>query len=183
MPRSSGLAWRRARTSLTGALSGGWKQRLALAACVLHEPKLLLLDEPTAGVDPKARRAFWDEIHALAATGITVLVSTHYMDEAERCHEIAYIAYGKLMARGTADEVIAASGLKAWIAAGPGADRLAPRLRDAPGVTAAAAFGATLHVCGPGRAAARGCHCAVACRRAVSNGRRPSRRSRTCSST
>jgi len=142
-----GLATR--RHQLTGALSGGWKQRLALAACVLHEPRLLLLDEPTAGVDPKARRAFWDEIHALAATGITVLVSTHYMDEAERCHEIAYIAYAKLMARGTSDEVIAASGLKAWIATGPGADRLAPRLRDVPGVTAAAAFGATLHVCGP----------------------------------
>ena len=93
---------------LAGALSGGWKQRLALAACVLHEPKLLLLDEPTAGVDPKARRAFWDEIHAYAAEGITVLVSTHYMDEAERCHEIAYIAYGELMARGTADEIIEA---------------------------------------------------------------------------
>ena len=98
------------------SLSGGWKQRLALAACVLHQPKLLLLDEPTAGVDPKARRAFWDEIHALAAEGITVLVSTHYMDEAERCHEIAYIAYGKLMARGTADEIIAASGLSALVA-------------------------------------------------------------------
>jgi ABC-2 type transport system ATP-binding protein len=134
---------------LAGALSGGWKQRLALAACVMHEPKLLLLDEPTAGVDPKARRAFWDEIHALAATGITVLVSTHYMDEAERCHEIAYIAYGKLMARGTADEIIAHANLTAWLATGPGADRLAPLLRDAPGVTAAAAFGATLHVCGP----------------------------------
>ncbi len=137
------------QNQLTGSLSGGWKQRLALAACVLHEPKLLLLDEPTAGVDPKARRAFWDEIHGFAASGVTVLVSTHYMDEAERCHEIAYIAYGALMARGTAEDVIAASGLKAWIATGPGADRLAPRLRDAPGVTAAAAFGATLHVCGP----------------------------------
>ena len=142
-----GLASR--KDQLTGSLSGGWKQRLALAACVLHEPKLLLLDEPTAGVDPKARRAFWDEIHGLAAHGITVLVSTHYMDEAERCHEIAYIAYGALMARGTAAEVIAKSGLKAWLATGPGADRLAPALRDAPGVTAAAAFGATLHVCGP----------------------------------
>ena len=146
-----GLASR--QNQLTGALSGGWKQRLALATCILHEPKLLLLDEPTAGVDPKARRAFWDEIHSLAAEGITVLTSTHYMDEAERCHEIAYIAYGKLMARGTAEEIIAASGLKAWIATGPGADRLAPRLRDAPGVTAAAAFGLTLHVCGPDAAA------------------------------
>jgi ABC-2 type transport system ATP-binding protein len=115
----------------------------------MHEPKLLLLDEPTAGVDPKARRAFWDEIHGLAAEGITVLVSTHYMDEAERCHEIAYIAYGKLMARGTSEEIIADSGLKAWIATGPGADRLAPALRNVPGVTAAAAFGLTLHVCGP----------------------------------
>jgi len=137
------------QNQLTSTLSGGWKQRLALAACVLHGPKLLLLDEPTAGVDPKARRAFWDEIHSLAAEGITVLVSTHYMDEAERCHEIAYIAYGKLMARGTSSEVIAASGLKAWLATGPGADRLAPLLREAPGVTAAAAFGLTLHVCGP----------------------------------
>jgi ABC-2 type transport system ATP-binding protein len=144
-----GLATR--QRQLAGALSGGWKQRLALAACVLHEPKLLLLDEPTAGVDPKARRAFWDEIHAYAAQGITVLVSTHYMDEAERCHEIAYIAYGQLMARGTADEVIAASGLSSFIATGPGADRLAHELRDAPGVTAAAAFGTTLHVSGPDR--------------------------------
>jgi ABC-2 type transport system ATP-binding protein len=146
-----GLASR--QNQLTGTLSGGWKQRLALATCILHEPKLLLLDEPTAGVDPKARRAFWDEIHSLAAEGITVLASTHYMDEAERCQEIAYIAFGKLMARGTADEIIAASGLKAWLATGPGADRLAPRLRDAPGVTAAAAFGLTLHVCGPDEAA------------------------------
>lgn len=138
---------------LAGALSGGWKQRLALAACVLHEPRLLLLDEPTAGVDPKARRAFWDEIHGFAAQGITVLVSTHYMDEAERCHELAYIAYGALMARGSAEEIIQQSGLAAFIATGPGADRLAPRLRDVPGATAAAAFGATLHVCGPDREA------------------------------
>jgi len=138
---------------LAGELSGGWKQRLALGACILPEPRLLLLDEPTAGVDPKARREFWDEIHGLAAEGITVLASTHYMDEAERCHEIAYIAFGKLMARGTSDEIIAASGLKAWLATGPGADRLAPLLRGAPGVTAAAAFGLTLHVCGPDEAA------------------------------
>ena len=112
-----GLATR--QKQLAGALSGGWKQRLALAACVLHEPKLLLLDEPTAGVDPKARRDFWDEIHAYAAEGLTVLVSTHYMDEAERCHEIAYIAYGELMARGTADEVIKESGLVTFIATRP----------------------------------------------------------------
>jgi ABC-2 type transport system ATP-binding protein len=138
---------------LTGSLSGGWKQRLALAACVLHQPRLLLLDEPTAGVDPKARRAFWDEIHALAAEGITVLVSTHYMDEAERCHEIAYIAYGKLMARGTAEDIVRTSGLYALVASGPGADRLAPQLRDAPGITAAAAFGTALHVCSPDREA------------------------------
>jgi ABC-2 type transport system ATP-binding protein len=146
-----GLATR--QRQLAGSLSGGWKQRLALAACVLHEPRLLLLDEPTAGVDPKARRAFWDEIYAYASEGITVLVSTHYMDEAERCHEIAYIAYGALMARGTAPEIIRQSGLAALIARGPGADRLAPNLRDSPGVTAAAAFGTTLHVCGPDRTA------------------------------
>ncbi len=136
------------QNQLTGSLSGGWKQRLALAACVLHAPKLLLLDEPTAGVDPKARRAFWDEIHALAAQGITILVSTHYMDEAERCQELAYIAYGKLMARGTSDEIIRGSGLSALVATGEGADRLAPELRNVPGVTAAAAFGTALHVCG-----------------------------------
>ena len=136
---------------LAGSLSGGWKQRLALAACVLHEPKLLLLDEPTAGVDPKARRAFWDEIHGYAADGITVLVSTHYMDEAERCHEIAYIAYGEMMARGTAADIIKESGVVSYIATGPRADRLATKLRDAPGVTAAAAFGTTLHVSGPER--------------------------------
>lgn len=94
------------KDQLAGALSGGWKQRLALAACLLHDPRLLLLDEPTAGVDPKARRDFWDEIHRLAADGITVLVSTHYMDEAERCHELAYIAYGRLLARGTQREII-----------------------------------------------------------------------------
>ena len=134
-----------------GDLSGGWKQRLALGACILPQPKLLLLDEPTAGVDPKARREFWDEIHNLAADGITVLVSTHYMDEAERCHEIAYIAYGELMARGTAHEIVESSGLVGFVASGSGADRLAINLQGAPGVTAAAAFGTTLHVCGPDR--------------------------------
>ncbi len=141
------------RRQLAGSLSGGWKQRLALAACVLHEPRLLLLDEPTAGVDPKARREFWDEIHALSAEGLTVMVSTHYMDEAERCHDIAYIAYGRLMARGTGAEVIAASRLTTLRAEGPGADRLSRELAGRPGIEMAAPFGAALHVSGTDRAA------------------------------
>jgi len=141
------------RKQLAGTLSGGWKQRVALAVATLHTPDLLLLDEPTAGVDPEARRTFWDEIHALAGEGMTVLVSTHYMDEAERCHEIAYIAGGRTLARGTSQEVIAASGLITFAATGAGADRLAVKLRDAPGVAMAAAFGATLHVSGRDRAA------------------------------
>src|SRR5262245_30541514 len=119
---------------LAGELSGGWKQRLALGACTLPDPQLLLLDEPTAGVDPKARREFWNEIHALAATGLTVLVSTHYMDEAERCHEIAYIAYGELLAHGTVQEVIRNSHLVTYTVSGPNADRLADELSSAPGV-------------------------------------------------
>src|SRR3954453_21866398 len=127
---------------LAGELSGGWKQRLALGACTLPNPRLLLLDEPTAGVDPKARRTFWDEIHALAAEGLTVLVSTHYMDEAERCHEIAYIAYGRLIARGTAEAVIEGSGLITFHGEGPNADKLARELTGKPGVETAAAFGA-----------------------------------------
>ena len=107
-----GLAGR--EEQLAGELSGGWKQRLALGACTLPSPQLLLLDEPTAGVDPKARREFWSEIHALAGEGLTVLVSTHYMDEAERCHEIAYIAYGDLLVHGTVEQVIAASHLTTY---------------------------------------------------------------------
>ena len=133
---------------LAETLSGGWKQRLALAACLLHAPKLLLLDEPTAGVDPGARRDFWDQIHALAAQGITVLVSTHYMDEAERCHALAYIARGKLLVEGTADEVVKQSGLTTFAIGGAEATTLARELRGKPGVEMAVPFGATLHVSG-----------------------------------
>ena len=139
------------RKQLAGQLSGGWKQRLALAAATLHEPKLLLLDEPTAGVDPQARRDFWDEIHALSDTGITVLVSTHYMDEAERCHDIAYIFNGDLIARGTADELIGDSKLVTYEAEGPRADRLAQDLRGKPGIEMVSPFGPALHVSGTDR--------------------------------
>jgi ABC-2 type transport system ATP-binding protein len=141
------------QTQLAGKLSGGWKQRLALAACMIHEPQLLLLDEPTAGVDPQARRDFWDEIHRLAEEGMTVLVSTHYMDEAERCHEIAYIFDGNLIARGTGEQVIAESGLVTFEAEGPRADRLGHELAGKPGVEMVAPFGQALHVSGTDRAA------------------------------
>ena len=141
---------------LAGELSGGWKQRLALGACTLPNPQLLLLDEPTAGVDPKARREFWNEIHALAADGLTVLVSTHYMDEAERCHEIAYIAYGVLLAHGTVEEVIASAHLVTYTvttANGEGMARLAEELSHRPGVDMVAPFGSSLHVSGRDEAA------------------------------
>ncbi len=142
-----GLGGRAAQ--LAGSLSGGWKQRMALAACMLHQPELLLLDEPTAGVDPGARRDFWEELHALAARGISVLVSTHYMDEAERCHKLAYIAYGRLMAQGTAAEIIAGQKLTTWEVTGGELTAVAERLRGRPGVEQVAAFGSALHV--PGR--------------------------------
>jgi len=138
---------------LAGQLSGGWKQRLALAACMLHEPKLLLLDEPTAGVDPQARRDFWDEIHALSERGLTVLVSTHYMDEAERCDRIVYILNGRLIARGTVSEVIAESGLVTFIISGDYVRRLVETLRNLPGVEHVAFFGSVLHVSGHDRSA------------------------------
>jgi ABC-2 type transport system ATP-binding protein len=141
------------QNQLAGTLSGGWKQRLALAACVMHQPKLLLLDEPTAGVDPKARREFWDEIHALADEGLTVLVSTHYMDEAERCHRIVYIAYGTIVARGTVADVVAESGLKTWVIHGDGSGQLMKALRDLPTVEQVAPFGTDIHVVGEDAAA------------------------------
>src|SRR5471032_2317520 len=136
---------------IAGTLSGGWKQRLALGACTLPGPQLLLLDEPTAGVDPKARREFWNEIHALAAKGLTVLVSTHYMDEAERCHEIAYIAYGELLARGTVQEVIDSSHLTTYVVSaehGEGLNKLSEEITGKPGIDMVAPFGTSLHVSG-----------------------------------
>ncbi|TIR28195.1 MAG: ABC transporter ATP-binding protein, partial [Mesorhizobium sp.] len=146
-----GLASR--KDQLAGTLSGGWKQRLALAACIMHKPRLLLLDEPTAGVDPKARREFWDEIHRLVSGGLTVLVSTHYMDEAERCHRIGYISYGKMLATGTVDEVVSNAGLTTFVVQGPRLDQVAAALSGRSGVDQVAPFGATLHVVGSDKAA------------------------------
>lgn len=133
---------------LAGSLSGGWKQRLALAACILHEPEILLLDEPTAGVDPKARREFWDEINHLSENGLTVLVSTHYMDEAERCHEIVYIAYGNIMVQGTVDFVIGSTGLKTLEVFGADVAGVRQCLNGNPNITTMALFGESLHICG-----------------------------------
>lgn len=133
---------------LAGSLSGGWKQRLALAACMLHEPKVLLLDEPTAGVDPTARRDFWEELHELAAQGMSVLVSTHYMDEAERCHKLAYIAYGQLLAQGTSAEIVAQQNLTTWAIHGDHLVELAQKLRGQAGVDQTVAFGTSIHVAG-----------------------------------
>lgn len=141
------------RDQLAGELSGGWKQRLALAACMIHRPRLLLLDEPTAGVDPKARREFWEEIHQLAGQGLTFLIATHYMDEAERCHRLAFIAEGNLLAHGTAAEVIDQAHLATWSVSGPDLLKLAEQLRRRPGVEQAVVFGNVLHVSGDDAAA------------------------------
>jgi ABC-2 type transport system ATP-binding protein len=146
-----GLANR--QQQLAGQLSGGWKQRLALAACILHRPSLLLLDEPTAGVDPQARRDFWEQIHDLAGQGITVLVSTHYMDEAERCDRIVYLAYGQTLARGTISEVVSQAGLSTYVVSGGDIRGLAIALRGQAGITQVSIFGTSLHVCGTDQAA------------------------------
>jgi ABC-2 type transport system ATP-binding protein len=140
------LGLERRKDQLAGQLSGGWKQRLALAACLIHKPQLLLLDEPTAGVDPKARREFWEEIHTYAAEGLTFLITTHYMDEAERCHRLAFISAGKLLTYGTVDEVVENAHLTTWEATGPDLPALAEKLRGSPGIEQAVAFGASLHV-------------------------------------
>jgi ABC-2 type transport system ATP-binding protein len=141
------------RDQLAGELSGGWKQRLALAACMLHQPKLLLLDEPTAGVDPKARRDFWEEIHQLAGQGLTFLITTHYMDEAERCHRLAFISSGRLLTFGTVTEVIHQAHLATWSVSGPDLHTLAEQLRKRPGIKQAVSFGNMLHVSGDDPAA------------------------------
>ncbi|MDD5051449.1 MAG: ABC transporter ATP-binding protein [Sulfuricurvum sp.] len=135
-------------SQLAKTLSGGWKQRLALAACMLRKPRLLLLDEPTAGVDPSARRDFWEELHALAAKGVSVLISTHYMDEAERCHSLAYIAYGNLLAKGTAEEIITHQSIKTFNVSGNDLMPLSNRLKDYEGVEQTVIFGQSLHVSG-----------------------------------
>ena len=141
------------RRQLAGTLSGGWKKRLALAACLIHRPRLLLLDEPTAGVDPRARRDFWEEIHQLAGQGLTFLITTHYMDEAERCHRLAFILYGRLLTHGTVADVVRQAGLTTWSVTGPDLSALATQLRRQPGVEQAVIFGNALHVSG-GNAAA-----------------------------
>jgi ABC-2 type transport system ATP-binding protein len=148
---------------LAGELSGGWKQRLALAACMLHQPRLLLLDEPTAGVDPTARRDFWEELHRLASQGISVLVSTHYMDEAERCHKLAFIAWGKLLVQGTSAEVVASQHLATWTIHGERLAEVSQRLHGKPGVDQTVVFGSSLHAIG---------HDAAALERAVSEAAR-----------
>lgn len=141
------------RNQMVATLSGGWKQRLALAVALLHSPKLLLLDEPTAGVDPKARRDFWDKVHQLAARGITILVTTHYMDEAQRCNRLAYISFGRLLAVGTTEELIEHAGLTTWIVNGPKLVDLAAQLEKIPGIEQVVMFGNALHVSGKDKAA------------------------------
>ena len=143
-----GLGLKKQADQLAGSLSGGWKQRLALAACMLPNPKLLLLDEPTAGVDPGARRDFWEELFRLSAQGISILATTHYMDEAERCHKLAYIDEGRLLAQGTSSEIISAQGLSTWAIYGENLADLSEKLQNQPGVEQTVLFGTMIHVSG-----------------------------------
>ncbi len=142
------LGLRKRQNQLVRTLSGGWKQRLALSCATIHKPDLLLLDEPTAGVDPQARREFWNQIHELSRKGITTLVSTHYMDEAERCTKLAYIANGHMIAKGTTEEVIKQSRLHTWEINGHPDGELENKLKHLKGITQVSAFGRVLHVSG-----------------------------------
>lgn len=134
------------RKQLAGTLSGGWKQRVALASATIHQPPLLFLDEPTAGVDPMSRREFWEQIHQIASQGTTVLVTTHYMDEAERCHRLAFIFRGSLLGVGTPEAMIAARGLTAVELEVDAVDRAAELLRQSPDVDEVSHFGHVLRV-------------------------------------
>jgi ABC-2 type transport system ATP-binding protein len=141
---STGLTDR--RKQLAGTLSGGWKQRVALACATIHEPPLLFLDEPTAGVDPVSRREFWERIYAISATGTTAVLTTHYMDEAERCHRLAFIFRGALLDVGTPDEVVGRRHLRIAELDLERALEAATALREAPGVEEVAHYGHLLRL-------------------------------------
>lgn len=136
------------KNQLTGELSGGWKQRVALTACLLHDPDLLLLDEPTSGVDPMARRMFWDTIHMLSERGITTFVSTHYMEEALYCTRLAYLANSKLVVTGTVQDVVDASGVHAWQIEGAVTMPLLQKIKSMPEIEQATLLEQQIRVCG-----------------------------------
>ena len=141
---TTGLLQRRHQIAAT--LSGGWKQRVALACATIHEPPLLFLDEPTAGVDPVSRREFWEQIHRLSSEGTTVLVTTHYMDEAERCHRLAFIFRGSVLDVGTPEEIVERRGLRVAELQVDDAPAAASALRAMPDVDEVAHYGHTLRL-------------------------------------